>query len=401
MQTSFVSKISHEDSTSTRNIKYCFETSIEEKNYKTHHFWKGNNEFRLSGKLVTGPKSDKIVMKACLVAIVLVAFVFYAEILPQLEEDYYYHFLIGFTISLLLFFIFFFLTSFTEPGYLPHQNLLRVPETLKTDSKENKDIIIKISGSSDYHFEKINDINVMSRKESELTGGEGDETSDRQLHYISESSNNTRVAEFLFDSRPDPTYDIDNNIGPSDTSSNSNSNLEEEMQNSDILVINSELNMKELRFCFFCKVFKLERTSHCSKCNCCVRMFDHHCVLVNNCIGKRNYKFFILLVFFAALLNFYLIFSLYFIYYQPTNLFSLPLTIFYFVVCLQSLLIFGLFVFHFVLFCVFGKTTNEFLKDKRAERGQKEFFDGFEISSSLINFEKDLKSNQVSWLNDL
>ena len=36
------------------------------------------------------------------------------------------------------------------------------------------------------------------------------------------------------------------------------------------------------------------KSSHCGVCNNCVRGFDHHCYLLNNCIGRRNFKFFAL-----------------------------------------------------------------------------------------------------------
>jgi palmitoyltransferase len=29
-------------------------------------------------------------------------------------------------------------------------------------------------------------------------------------------------------------------------------------------------------------------------CNKCVEKFDHHCVYINNCLGHRNHKYFIL-----------------------------------------------------------------------------------------------------------
>lgn len=41
------------------------------------------------------------------------------------------------------------------------------------------------------------------------------------------------------------------------------------------------------------------KSSHCGCCNNCVRGFDHHCQLLNNCIGRRNFKNFCLFVFFG------------------------------------------------------------------------------------------------------
>ena len=35
-----------------------------------------------------------------------------------------------------------------------------------------------------------------------------------------------------------------------------------------------------------------ERINHCSRCNRCVEYMDHHCVFVDNCIGKRNMPYF-------------------------------------------------------------------------------------------------------------
>jgi hypothetical protein len=48
--------------------------------------------------------------------------------------------------------------------------------------------------------------------------------------------------------------------------------------------------------CTICKIPKLARSRHCSRCGVCVARADHHCVWVNNCIGRGNYKYFLALL---------------------------------------------------------------------------------------------------------
>ncbi|KAK3535721.1 hypothetical protein QTP70_020964 [Hemibagrus guttatus] len=58
------------------------------------------------------------------------------------------------------------------------------------------------------------------------------------------------------------------------------------------------------RYCYTCEIHTPPRCSHCYDCNVCVLRRDHHCVFFGQCVGFRNYRYFLscLLFMWAGLL---------------------------------------------------------------------------------------------------
>ena len=46
--------------------------------------------------------------------------------------------------------------------------------------------------------------------------------------------------------------------------------------------------------CSKCGLTRLPRSHHCSTCKQCTLQMDHHCYLVGVCIGKHNFRYFLL-----------------------------------------------------------------------------------------------------------
>ena len=55
-------------------------------------------------------------------------------------------------------------------------------------------------------------------------------------------------------------------------------------------------HIQKINFCYSCYLFRPPRTSHCAICDNCVERFDHHCIWLGTCIGKKNYKYFYILL---------------------------------------------------------------------------------------------------------
>ncbi|EMD48550.1 palmitoyltransferase, putative [Entamoeba histolytica KU27] len=153
-------------------------------------------------------------------------------------------------------------------------------------------------------------------------------------------------------------------------------NGNDELNNSRIDVILPDNIVASRKFCMTCLIIKPLRCSHCRICNNCVEEFDHHCPWLGNCIGRRNYKSYMGIVFFCSVYLFYLIITSFIslfigIQYPLTwtrffdnwksHWFVEPLTCIYCVPCFG--LVFTLLIFHIYQISR-GITTNERIKKR-------------------------------------
>lgn len=50
--------------------------------------------------------------------------------------------------------------------------------------------------------------------------------------------------------------------------------------------------LKTSILCKWCNNYRCFRTGHCSKCDQCIAHMDHHCEILQNCVGAYNHRFF-------------------------------------------------------------------------------------------------------------
>ena len=87
------------------------------------------------------------------------------------------------------------------------------------------------------------------------------------------------------------------------------------------IVLNRKLDDENTNYCSKCKVYyKLSsKVNHCNLCEVCIEGFDHHCVWVGKCIGKKNIKPFYGIIVSVGITYIFLIITFVIIYINKKN----------------------------------------------------------------------------------
>ncbi|KAM0679689.1 hypothetical protein GINT2_002097 [Glugoides intestinalis] len=137
------------------------------------------------------------------------------------------------------------------------------------------------------------------------------------------------------------------------------------LNNSRLIVIPSEKSLKTTyvqKYCMCCNSFRPIRTSHCSDCGRCIIDKDHHCIWLNTCIGRNNYKFFLYFLYTLCFISLYNVSSLRDIYIAQLE-HRMTIIIFgAFFISLSTVLI--LFSAYHTLLSILNTTSREFLNTK-------------------------------------
>jgi len=127
------------------------------------------------------------------------------------------------------------------------------------------------------------------------------------------------------------------------------------------------------RFCKWCNQYKPDRCHHCRVCRSCILRMDHHCPWIANCVGFRNHKFFLLLVFHAMVNCIFICVTMSETIVAAVNEEMTPLRRFGIVYCitlasLMSILLVPFLLLH-ISFLVRAQTTIEFCEKRSKKHG--------------------------------
>ena len=314
MHTSILSEVSGESYTRQHHSRHSIET------FRTYNFWRGTQHFFLEGRIVTGRLPDMIYPLMFLVLLALFTLVFFGILLPEIAPKHYWSVGTVYFVLLSLMLVSYFLTMFTEPGFLPHSNLLKLSQNLNSSNPEAREVlkglVLPRHGEASIRLE----LNAVETVELEPRPLPSLRSFDPPTARMSAAFAASVRGGYLDDPRwteevlsrgghvddlrwVDEALSRGGHIDDPRRINNGSARCGPDSHRFNAMTHHTDPpRLAGTRFCSICRIQSPVTARHCSRCNACVRHFDHHCLLANNCIGLRNFRHFLLLNFFGLLL---------------------------------------------------------------------------------------------------
>ena len=131
--------------------------------------------------------------------------------------------------------------------------------------------------------------------------------------------------------------------------------------------------------CDKCGRSKPPRAHHCLICKACILKLDHHCPWVNNCIGLRNHRYFVLFLFYISLaMGFYVVLVF------PLRHEMQGMLFFTFTLCAVLTIVLTGFTLWHVYLVLAGKTTLEVFGRRKAGTSQVGYHGGWKCNVKMV-----------------
>lgn len=330
---------------------------------RVYETWPGKNRFWCGGRCVSGPWGD-IPPQFCALGLITLGTGAYVvgpghTFIQQSDKDWKYALLPAcFALNWLMMILCYLATHLSDPGIIPRRSYLLKALRGEMGLGRSKEEIRLLLGEPGYGDVRDND---------EEGGAAGQDLPPRGTYTIGKIKN------------VDGTESV--------------------------------VHSKEHRtFCKTCLIFRPPRASHCSDCDNCCEVYDHHCPFVGNCVGKRNYRYFVgfLLGVFSLMINLFLQMAMALGLSenrprkkdeQDKQGMGTGILIIAIVILIVLILIVILGIVHCYLCCT-GQTTREMCKKSRKKRQNEETSDNILIEDRLGETENTRKLQEKKLLNE-